>query len=303
MLFRNLPDRISGAIYITVSAFLYASLPILAKLAYQVGLGPSTTLFLRYAFAFVILAIYLKMIRREPIFSRSILAIVQGVLLIGSGLVYFYALQYLSVALATVIFFSHPVLVAIMALAVYKEKFDFRLVVGLFLAVIGVYLVSDAGNSSLHISQTGLCLAVAACIIYALYTLVGQKNVNRSPPLALTATFSLIGMILIPTLSPHSVLLASLNGIQVLIVFIMSLFNTVLSVSFFLKGVQKIGASRASLISTVEPVITLLMAFLILGEVLTLKQILGSFLVLISIFLSISNPPVKKPENDSGSSF
>lgn len=300
---KNLPDRISGAIYITISAFLYASLPILTKIAYQAGLNPSTALFLRYLMAFVILTVYLKLIRREPLLGYSILVIVQGVLLISSGLVYFYALNYLSVALATVIFFSHPVLVALMALVVYKEKFDYRLIVGLGLAVIGVYLVSGAGNSSLYISPKGLWFATAACIIYALYSLVGQKNVNRISPLSLTASFSLIGIILIPAVTPRSEFLTSLSGIQVLIVFIISLFNTVLSVSFFLKGVQKIGASRASLISTVEPVITLMLAFLILGEILTLKQIIGSALVLTSIFLSISTPNIKKPENCSGSNL
>lgn len=297
----NLPDRISGAIYIALSAFLYASLPVLAKIAYQVGLNPSTTLLLRYFIAFLILVIYLKLISRETLLSFSPLVIIQGVLLISSGLVYFYALNYLPVALATVIFFSHPVLVAAMAPVVYKEKCDYRLVVGLGLAVIGVFLVSGAGNSSLDISQKGLWFAAASCIIYALYTLVGQKNVNRTSPLSLTATFSLIGIIVIPAVTPFSEFLISLNPVQILVVLIMSLFNTVLAVSFFLKGVKKIGASRASLISTIEPVITLLLAFLILGENFTLKQILGSVLVLASIYLSISTPGIKKPEACSGS--
>ncbi|MDD2621005.1 MAG: DMT family transporter [Syntrophomonadaceae bacterium] len=288
-MFNNLSDRIIGAIYITLSAFLYASLPILAKLAFQAGLDPSTALFLRYGFAFVILTIYLKLMRRETLLSSSFLAIIQGFLLISAGLVYFYALHYLSASLATVIFFSHPVLVAILALFLYKEKCDLRLILGLFLAIVGIFLVSDAGNSNLNISLTGLLLAISACIIYALYTLAGQKNVTQISPLSLTATFSLIGIILIPIISPSSISIYSLSWQQLLIVFIMSLFNTVLAVSFFLKGIKKIGASRASLISTMEPVITLLLAFLILGEVLTPIQLLGSSLVIISIFLSISD--------------
>lgn len=54
-----------------------------------------------------------------------------------------------------------------------------------------------------------------------------------------------------------------------------------------MKGLQQIGATRATLISTAEPVFCLILAYLILGETLTLKEIIGSGMVLASMFLAI----------------
>jgi drug/metabolite transporter (DMT)-like permease len=80
---------------------------------------------------------------------------------------------------------------------------------------------------------------------------------------------------------------------------VMALANTILAVSFFLKGVQKIGASTAALISTAEPAITVVLAYFLLGEKRTLVEVLGTVLVLLSILLTVYQPSASKAVQQS----
>ncbi|NMC27229.1 MAG: DMT family transporter, partial [Syntrophomonadaceae bacterium] len=71
----------------------------------------------------------------------------------------------------------------------------------------------------------------------------------------------------------------------------MAVLNTLLAVLFFLKGLKRIGASRATLLSTAEPVFCLLMAYIVLGESLSLRQMTGSAMVLASMLLTVYARP------------
>lgn len=286
---KNLPDHIVGAIYVVISALMYATMPILAKLAYATGLEPGFVLWLRYVFAFILLAVFLTCTRSSAILLFSPLAILQGVFMIGSGLFYFYSLQYLPAGLASIIFFSHPVLVALLALVVFKEKFNPRLFLGILLTIGGIILISVPGSThQISLSFTGLGYCILACVCCTGYALIGQKNVTSASPLSLVSTFALIGILLIPCVSGRSPgFLVPLTGVQLLITISMALFNTVLSIFFFLQGVKKIGAATASLISSLEPVLTVIIAFLVLSETMAPLQLLGSAMVLASMFLAL----------------
>ncbi len=286
----KLSEPLKGTIYVFISAFMYATLPILAKLAYIHGLEPSSATFYRYLFAFMILLIYQTIIKKEAAFSTSPLAIGQGMLLIGSSLFYFYALKSLSAGIGSIIFFTHPVLVAFLAIFVFKEPLGIKLGLGLIAALIGIILISGIFNGSVVIAPISLFLCVLASICYGLYVLVGQTNVAHISPIPLTATFALMGIIIVPVLFFRDFgFITSLTITQALVCLGMALLNTVLSIFFFLKGLQKIGASRASLVSTLEPVLSIILAMIILKEVFSPLEASGAVLILISMYLAVTS--------------
>jgi len=280
--------ELKGSIFILFSAFMYATLPILVKLAYSTGLGPGSTLLLRYVFSFILLALLIKLVKHDRILSLDPPVIAQGIFLTVSGLFYFFALNTLSAGIATVIFFTHPVLVAILSILVYKETFVPRIFVGLTLALMGIALISGLVGSSPGLSSEGILFALLASICYSIYSLLGQKTVVRSNPLSITATLSLMAIIIIVPVYHSSLgFIFTLTSAQLLITLVMAVFNTLLAVLFFLKGVKNIGAARATLISTVEPVFCLMMAFLVLGETLTRAEVTGSAMVFASMLLAV----------------
>ncbi len=289
MLFK-LSDPVKGSIFVFISAFMYATLPILTKYAYKYGLEPSSAIFFRYLFAFIILFVYLKFYKKEPVINKSFWVFGQGIFLITASATYFFALQYLAASIASIIFFSHPVLVALLAILVYKEKLNSKLAAGLLLALLGIIFVSGVFSGSVTIAPFGLFLGMMGSICYALFALLGQFNVSRSSPISLTATFALVGIIMIPLLFFRDLdFLTALTLKQALICLTMALINTVLSISFYLRGMQKIGASRAALISSLEPVLTVILAMLFLGEALSPLEAAGATLVLISLYLAVTS--------------
>ncbi|MEQ8200783.1 MAG: DMT family transporter [Syntrophomonadaceae bacterium] len=287
--------ELKGSLYILFSALMYATLPVLVKLAYRQGLTPESTLFLRYLFSFLFLAIVLVGVRREPVLTLTPLVFAQGILLTAGGLFYFFALEYLAAGLTTVIFFAHPALVALLSIIIYSESLAPRVMVGLTLALTGVFFLSGLQNGSSPAAADGIIYALLACLCYALYSLAGQKTVADGKPLSITATIALIAIFIIAPIYPQDAgAIFHLTWPQLLVTVLMACFNTLLAVLFFLKGLQQIGATRATLISTAEPVFCLILAYLILGETLTMKEIIGAGMVLASMFLAI-RPAVKTP--------
>jgi drug/metabolite transporter (DMT)-like permease len=288
---KKLSPNIIGAIYIFISATMYAILPVMTKIAYASGLQPIYLIWLRYLFTFVFLIGLLLFLKRKIILI-SPLVVLQGLFFVLSGITYFLCLRYLSAGLSSVIFFTHPAIVAVLAIIIFKEKATPQLIAGLVLAITGIILIAGiTGDSSVNISGRGLMYCVLACLTYAGYILVGQKNVAADFPLSMVSTFSLMGLLSLP-LFFHSTpgFLVALSPAQLIIVLLISLFNTVIPIVFLLYGVKKIGASRGSLISSIEPALTIIIAYLALGEVMTMKQLLGSLLVLASIFLALYSP-------------
>lgn len=294
----NKSEDLKGSLFIFLSALMYATMPILGKLAFRVGLTPGGALLLRYLFSFILLTLLIRFIIHERVLTMSPIVIVQGTCLTIGSLLYFYSLKYLTAGIATVIFYIYPVLVACLAIPVYKEKLGYKILGALLLAVAGVFLVSGLGMETQQISSTGVFLALGSCICYSFYSLIGQKTVAQTNPLSITATMSLAAIIILASFSNQDlVFLGALNWQQILVGLAMAIANTLLAIWFFLKGVQKIGASRAALISTVEPPLCILLAFIILGETLTLWQLLGSLLVLAGMILAIKpgNPAASQP--------
>lgn len=283
-------EEVRGSLYIFISAFMYATLPIFAKLAYAAGLTPGTALILRYVFSFLLLACLIKIGRQGKVLIMSPIVLVQGIFLSISGVFYFLALKTLSAGLTTVIFFTHPVIVSILSMFIYKERFNPRLFAALVLALSGIALVSGLGSNPDSLNNNGVLMALLACLGYSIYSLISQKSLVQNQPLSITATMSLLAVIIIlPIYHSDWGFITNLTWQQSLITLAMAIFNTLLAIWFFLKGIQKIGASHATLLSTAEPVFCLVLAFLILGERLNYVEISGSLMVLASMFLAVKS--------------
>ena len=83
---RNYSENLQGTVYILFSALMYSTLAILGKLAYANGLGTGITLLLRYAFSFILLSVFIKLVRQSRLLSLSLPVLIQGLFLTGSGL-------------------------------------------------------------------------------------------------------------------------------------------------------------------------------------------------------------------------
>lgn len=291
-------DRMQGFVFITISAVMYACMAVIAKIAYATGLDAALMLFMRFGLAFLMLVIYLKLVKQTRIFIASPLILVQGFLMALISLFYFEGIKYIPAGMVNVIFFVYPIIVPVLAVIAFKERFSFKLFLCILFALFGIILVSGITGHSITLSAKGVWLLLASSFCHAVFMIIGQRTGSDSEPLSQTCTFSLVSFIVLALAFPHKLtLLADLTTAQWFMGVLFALVNTILAISFLLKAVEKIGATIAGLVSTCEPPITMVLAWIFLHESFNLTQIVGTILILASILVAAYRP--SQPEKIS----
>ena len=290
-----------GYLIAVIQAILYAGMGVIGKFLYNTGLNPEQVTAIRFIGAVLIVGVVL-IIRRKPLFSRSPLVYVQAFFFAASAYLYLVSVDHLTAGLATVIFYTYPAVVALMAVFALHERLTFRTVAALVLAMVGIVLISGVlAPQELQLSVLGIALAVAASIAFAIYMIIGQKTVAKDEQLTLTFTMSavsaLLCVVLFPTQLPP---LLGMSPLQWGMSFAIALLCTVLPVFLLLAAIKRIGSTKASLISILETPFSLLLAFAVLGETLTGMQGVGCLLVVASIV--VTTLPSRTAKADGGGS-
>lgn len=276
-----------GYLIAVIQAILYAGMGVIGKFLYNTGLNPEQVTAIRFIGAVLIVGVVL-IIRRKPFFSRSPLVYAQAFFFAASAYLYLVSVDHLTAGLATVVFYTYPAVVALMAVFALHERLTFRTVAALVLAMVGIVLISGVlAPQELQLSALGIALAVAASIAFAIYMIIGQKTVAKDEQLTLTFTMSavsaLLCVVLFPTQLPP---LLGMSPLQWGMSFAIALLCTVLPVFLLLAAIKRIGSTKASLISILETPFSLLLAFAVLGETLTGMQGVGCLLVVASIVVT-----------------
>jgi drug/metabolite transporter (DMT)-like permease len=129
-------------------------------------------------------------------------------------------------------------------------------------------------------------LAVASPVVYTAYILVGERVMGSVPALAASAviiTGAALAFCFLAAITNQLALPANAGGWAVVIG--LAVFPTMLAITLFLAGLPRVGAARAALLSTWEPVVTVALAATILGDRLSLVQVLGGVLVLLAVIV------------------
>jgi drug/metabolite transporter (DMT)-like permease len=177
--------------------------------------------------------------------------------------------------------YTFPVIVAVTAIVLGRDRASRRTAAVLTLATAGLALVLSTAATGTP-DLVGTALGLGAALVYSAYVLAGEGVASRVRPQMLAALVCsgaaaslTTGAALLGELHPAAVTpagwgwLACLAGI-----------STVASIGLFFAGLWRVGPTRASILSTLEPVVAALLAVLVFGEVLRPPQILGIGLVL-----------------------
>jgi drug/metabolite transporter (DMT)-like permease len=288
-----------GFLLVFFSAVGFGSMPVFARYAYQDGANMFELLSARFFMAFAALGLYL-LIRKTPrrLTSRER----GGAILMGlcgysmASLCFFAALHRIAAPLASIVLFTYPALVCCLMALWGGEKMDRRKALALLISFAGLVLVMGSSLSSAD--PTGLVLSLAASLLYSFYILIGNRTLRDAPLPAATMWISLsacIGIALAGLIAGQLNFQFGMNGWMA--VAGLAFFSTVFSILAFLRGVVLVGASRASIISALEPPVTVILAALFLAEFLGPVQLLGGLLVLASAVLV--NRPQKQAQQQN----
>src|SRR4051812_14378847 len=273
---------------VLVSALAFGTMAIFAKLAYERGANTATLLTLRFAFAGAVLWVIVALrgdvrrrLDRRTVIAGGCLGLF-GYSLQAGG--YFAALQHMDASLTALLLYTYPAMVYVGAVALGRERTSGVKILALGLAAAGLVLVLVGGGAG-GLDSTGVLLAFGAALAYATYILVADTIVAASDPFALTAmvtsgAFVSVGLFTLVTGEFHAATLES--GAWLSLVGLV-LISTVTAIVTFFLGLERVGPSTASIVSTVEPAWTVALAAIVFGETLGPVQLLGGALVLSAV--------------------
>jgi drug/metabolite transporter (DMT)-like permease len=281
-----------GVALCLLSAVGFGLMAVFAKEAYSDGVSVLTLLALRFtiaagAFWVIVAARRARGASSAPPARRIVLA---GLALGAVGYAaqsggYFGALTRIDASLTALLLYVYPALVFLGALALGRDHVDRRRVVALLLATGGAALVL-AGSGTGDLDALGVALGLGSAFAYAIYILVAYGVTERIDPFHLSA---LIATGAATTLWTAGLVSGSLDlGFEPAgwgWIAGLSLFCTVIAISAFLAGLPKVGPATASIVSTVEPMVSVGMAMVWFGERLGVVQIAGGALVLVAVVL------------------
>lgn len=303
-----MPARWPGVAAVTTVMIIFGATFVAIKIA-LVSMGPLALAFARFLIALVLFAPFLRRGRGEvPAWQMAAMGFL--------GVTLFFSLQnwglvYTTAANASIILSAIPALTAIIGWLALGETVNATRGAGILLSMAGVTVVvggdplRDAGLiASLARNQTlvGDLLILGAALCWALYTVLGRHVVARLSPAVVTAHTAAWGVVFLAPFAFGEIVLQGVSwpspgGWMAL------LFLAVVASGFafflYLFALTRLEAGEASVFVNLSPVVTLVAAYAILAEHITVLQLLGAALVLAGVYLTErvgrSNPPRDGP--------
>jgi drug/metabolite transporter, DME family len=208
----------------------------------------------------------------------------------ASNYFYYVAIQRTSVAVAIIVQYTAPVWVLIYVVARRQQKLTLQKVAAVAIAITGIALtigiVRSGSSSPLRIDSYGLFAALLASFSFAFYNVAGHRVLSRYDRwrvLIWTLTSaSVFWLIFNP---PWKIVAARYAFAQWAFLFVFSMISVLAAFSLYFLGLQHLEPTRAIIASCLEPVFSIVLAALLLGEGLRPIQTLGIVLVLAAIVI------------------
>ncbi|RJQ55585.1 MAG: DMT family transporter [Actinobacteria bacterium] len=267
-----------GVLEIAAAALIWGSMGVLIRL---LQMGPVAIVFWRSAFACAALLLFMLLTgraRQLVVRRHRLLLALTGILLLFSMVFFVLAVQLTTIANAVLIVYTAPVLIALLAPLILRERFELRMLLSLALALTGIALIVAPRGLSLESRHAlGVAYAFACAFSYALLVLAGKKIVHAVSARVIAFYQSLLAAVL---LLPFAARLppppAAVSWVMLVV---LGIVHTALAGMLYLAGLRTVKAADAGTLSYLEPLSAAVYALVFLGEPLTSGVIAGGLLI------------------------
>jgi drug/metabolite transporter (DMT)-like permease len=306
--------RLEGIVLVVVSACAFGSGGLFAGPVYAAGVDWMTLLAWRFLFGEIVLWSWLllsaerRRILRSLARKETLLILGLGAVYVGNTGTYYWSLETVPVNLAALIVYIYPAVVAVLSIRWARRLPGRRPWVALSVALAGSILAIGGIPSTEMPPLSGLVLIVASPLLYSVWIILAARFSGEhkgrgvesagaevvAMPVMLVATLGIYWAAALLTARPvmpwqiPAEAWFGLIGVGVV--------STAIATQTFYAGARRIGAAQASLVSTIEPVWTIALAALLLGQTLTPIQLVGGVLVIIGVVIAQTAPPGEGPE-------
>ncbi len=283
--------NILGAVLIFVGAVCFSAKAVMVKLSYLQNVDAITVLTLRMLFSLPFYLVILFLNRKRLEEAKASLTQKDWINLVIMGVVGYYlasifdfiGLEYVTAGLERLILFVYPTLVVLISAIFLKKKIGKTEYIALGLTYFGVFIVFfDKAVVSQNNVWLGSACIFASALTYAFY-LVGTGQLT--PKLGSVNYTALSMIVSTAVVFLHYLIVAKVgdlfNNKEVLWLCLnMAIFSTVIPSFLIAEGIRLMGSGRASIVASVGPVSTIILAYFFLNEEFGTIQFIGTVLVL-----------------------
>ena len=239
--------------------------------------------------------IHLRALRRElP------LLLISGAAMGLNWILLFEAYKYTTVATATLSYYFAPVLVTIICPLLFHTKLTKKQILCFIMSTVGLVLIVGVGKSSGGKDMIGILFGLSAACLYAGVMILNKfiKGVAGIPRTFLQ--FISAAIVLIPYVAfTGGVTLSSLNGVGWACLLTVGLLHSGIAYCLYFSSFEHLRGDEVALLSYVDPLVAILVGVIVLGEPMTVWQIVGGILILGFTLLCELPWPKKKTKNNT----
>lgn len=282
-------QRAKGFGLVILSAVVFGLVPLFVQSINAGGSNAIMTAFLRYVLVVPPLYIWLRAKRIPLDVTKKEGGQILLITIFGYGgttVFLFCAYNYIPTGIATTVHFVYPVFVILGSMIFLREKVSLLKIFCAGLCFGGILLFYGGGESG-AIDPVGLLLAFASGLTYSFYTIyLGHGEIRNMHPMKLIFYMHAVGSVLILglTLTMDQFTLR-ITPAAWMVALVTALLVSVVAVLPYQEGVHLIGAENAAILSTFEPITSLVVGVLVYHEALSLPTLAGCVLILTSVVI------------------
>ncbi|MFH1155546.1 MAG: DMT family transporter [Pseudomonadota bacterium] len=274
-------SHLLGIGLILISAASFGAMAIFAKFASESGISTHSLLFFRFSIAAAImLPMAVLQGRRFPKGQDCCILVAMGSIgYVGQSYCYFTALTLIPPSLVAILLYLYPVLVAILSIFFLDERLTKTKILALCIAISGTVLVV---GPEINGDMRGILLGVGAALIYSVYNIAGARVMGRNDAMTSSLVVIASAALFYFCYNIQAGFSFPANRLHWIYIVAIAVISTVVAIYTYFQGMKLSGAVNASMLSTFEPVTTIGLAFVFLGQHIGWLQIAGASLVLSS---------------------
>jgi drug/metabolite transporter (DMT)-like permease len=267
---------------VIASATCFGTIPLFSQIAYGSGVDPKTLLFFRFTIAFLCLSA-LALVQRQSFPTGKNLIWLIGLGSVGfvlQSFCFFSSLTLINGSLATLLLYLYPAFVVCFSL-LRGRRVPFEKNAALVLAILGSYLVIGPTIEQANAGTVaGVLFALGAAVVYAGYVVLSEDILAQEQAVPSVAIMSASAATVYGITEIFQGFTLPVNLLGWFAVVCIGVVCAAFAIGLLFQGIKLIGSVNASILSNLEPIVTVVIGTAFLEEALTLEKILGGLLII-----------------------
>nr|WP_295970325.1 DMT family transporter [uncultured Bacillus sp.] len=235
--------------------------------------------------------------------GNLVLLLLSGAAIGFNWIFLFEAYRYTTISNATISYYFAPILVMALAPFILREKLTLVKAGSIIVAMIGLFLTANNGDGSngMYHHTVGIVYGLLAATLYASVILMNKFIKNMSDYEITVIQLMMASIVLVPYVYvKDSFSFSGLDGQSIVLILILGMIHTGLAYYLYFGSIKELKGQTIAILSYIDPIFAVMIAAVLLGESMTVQQMVGGILILGSTFLSGKEENRRYPDKKCG---